>query len=61
LIRPQHQLNIVERKIVTTWGQCLFPIFCFMKKSQDLKGQMKFEITPNIPAIAGDGHAYGVA
>jgi hypothetical protein len=27
----------------------------FFVKSQDPKGQMKFEQTPNIPAIAGDG------
>ena len=30
-------------------------------KSQDPKSQMKFERTPGIPAIAGDGLAYGVA
>jgi hypothetical protein len=33
----------------------------FFVKSQDPKGQMKFERTPAIPAFAGDGLAYGVA
>jgi hypothetical protein len=58
-INPQHQMNFVERKIVTAWGPCRFPIF--FVKSQDPKGQMKFERTPAIPATAGDGLAYGVA
>jgi hypothetical protein len=30
-------------------------------KSQDPKGTMNFEETPDIPAIAGDGLAYGGA
>ncbi len=33
----------------------------FFVKSQDPKGQIKYERTPDIPAIAGDGLAYGVA
>jgi hypothetical protein len=59
LINPQHQLNFVGVKLVTAWGQFGFPIF--FVKSQDPKGQMKFERTPAIPAIAGGGLAYGVA
>ncbi len=35
--------------------------YFFIVKSQDPKGQMKFEWTPDIQAIAGDGLAYGVA
>jgi hypothetical protein len=30
-------------------------------KSQDPKGKMKFERTPDTPVIAGDGITYGVA
>ncbi len=30
-------------------------------KSQDPKGKMKFEQTPDIPVIAGDGITHGVA
>jgi hypothetical protein len=37
---------------------CQLPVF--FVKSQDPKGQMKFERTPDIPANAGDGLAYGV-
>jgi hypothetical protein len=33
----------------------------FFCESQDPKGKMKFERTPDLPAIAGDGPAYGVA
>ncbi len=32
----------------------------FFVKSQDPKGKMKFERTPDIPVIAGDGITYGV-
>jgi hypothetical protein len=39
-------------------GRALF--LFFLVKSQDPKGKMKFERTPDIPAIAGDGLAYGV-
>jgi hypothetical protein len=35
-----------------------FYFFCEEPRS---KGQMKFEQLPDIPAIAGDGIAYGVA
>ena len=42
------------------WGPNQFPIFFFVK-SQDPKGTMKFERTPDIPVIAGDGITYGVA
>jgi hypothetical protein len=35
-------------------------LFCF-EKSQDPKGKMKLERTQDIPVIAGDGIAYGVA
>jgi hypothetical protein len=41
------------------WGQNQFPIF--FVKSQDPKGTTKFEQTPDIPVIAGDGITYGVA
>jgi hypothetical protein len=34
--------------------------FCFVK-SQDPKGKMKFERTPAVPVIAGDGITYDVA
>jgi hypothetical protein len=55
-------LNFDERKVVTASfiGACAGFLFFFVK-SQDPKGQMKFERTPDIPAIAGDGLAYGVA
>ncbi len=48
------------------WGKncnCLgaVPISFFFVMSQDPKGKMKFERTPAIPAIAGDGLVYGVA
>ena len=62
MICPQSQLNFVVRKIVTAsfvGGSAGF-LFVFVK-SQDPKGQMKFEQTPDIPAIAGDGLAYAVA
>jgi hypothetical protein len=32
----------------------------FLVKRQEPKGQMKFEQSPDIPAIAGDGLAYAV-
>jgi hypothetical protein len=41
------------------WGQYLVP--CFFVKSQDPKGKMKFEQTPDIPVIAGAGITYGVS
>ncbi len=41
------------------WGPYRFPIF--FVKSQDPKGKMKFERTPEIPVIAADGITYGVA
>ncbi len=41
------------------WGPYRFPFF--LVKSQDPKGKMKFEPTPDIPVIAGDGITYGVA
>jgi hypothetical protein len=50
LIRTQHPLNFVER--------IPFPIFIVMSQAKDL---MKFERTPDIPAIAGDDLAYGMA
>jgi hypothetical protein len=63
----QHSIDsstaiFVERKTVTALcvGGCLFPIFFFVK-SQDLKGKMNFERTPDIPVTAGDGITYGVA
>ncbi len=40
-------------------GGRLFPFF--VVKSQVLNGKMKFELTPDIPVIAGDGITYGVA
>ncbi len=52
----------VERKVVTALcvgGQTGFLLF--FVKSQDPKGTMKFERTPDIPLIAGDGITYGVA
>ncbi len=52
----------VERKVVTALcvgGQTGF-LFFFVK-SQDPKGTMKFEWTPDIPVIAGDSITYGVA
>ena len=60
--RTQHPLNFVEGKTVTAYfvgGRAGF-LFFFVK-SQDPKRQMKFERTPDIPAIADDGLAYGVA
>ncbi len=51
----------VERKVVTALcvgGRTGFPFFV---KSQDPKGKMKFERTPDIPVIAGDGITSGVA
>jgi hypothetical protein len=62
LIHPQHQLNLIERKIVSAsfvGGHASF-LFFFVK-SQDPKGQMKFQQVPAIPAIAVDGLAHGVA
>jgi hypothetical protein len=41
-------------------GAVLVSYFVLVK-SQDPKGKMKFEQTPDMPAIAGDGLAYGVA
>ncbi len=35
--------------------------YFFFVKSQDPKGTMKFEQTPDIPVIAGDGITYGAA
>ncbi len=52
----------VERKVVTALcvgGRNGF-LFFFVN-SQDPKGKMKFERTPDIPVIAGDGITYGVA
>ncbi len=38
------------------------PVFYFVfVKRQDPKSLMKFERTPDIPAIAGDGLVYGVS
>ena len=37
------------------------PSFYFFFEEPSSKGQMKFERLPDIPAIAGDGIAYGVA
>jgi hypothetical protein len=48
-----------SEKTVTAWGPNRFPIF-FGEEPRS-KGPMKFERTPNIPAIAGDSLAYGVA
>ncbi len=62
MIRPQHLLIFVESKVVTAsfvGGRAGF-LFIFVK-SQDPKGKMKFERTPDIPVIAGDGITYGVA
>jgi hypothetical protein len=62
LIRPHHQWNFVERKLVTALcvgGSAGF-LFSFCEEPSS-KGQMKFERLPDIPAIAGDGIAYGVA
>jgi hypothetical protein len=62
LIRQQHRLIFVERKVVTALcvgGRTGF-LFFFVK-SQDPKGKMKFEQTPDILVIAGDGITYGVA
>ncbi len=36
------------------------PGFYFFCEEPSSKGQMKFELLPDIPAIAGDGIAYGV-
>ncbi len=55
----------VERKVVT--AICVGAVIgstgflFFFVKSQDPKGKMKFERTPDIPVIAGDGISYGVA
>jgi hypothetical protein len=54
-------LNLAERKVVTAsfvGGSACF-LFIFVKR-QDPRGQMKFERTPDVPAIAGDGLASGV-
>jgi hypothetical protein len=60
LIRPQHRLNFVERKVVTAFLLGAVPLsYFFLVKSQDPKGKMKFERTPDIPVIAGDGIVYG--
>jgi hypothetical protein len=51
-----------ERKVVTALcvgGSAGFLLF--FVKSQDPKGKMEFERTPDIPVIAGDGITYGVA
>jgi hypothetical protein len=60
-------LDLVGRKFVSAfcvWGSAGFLLF-FVKRQDPYfdsipKGQMKFEQTPDIPAIAGDGLAYGV-
>ncbi len=65
LIRPQYRLIFVERKVATAsfvgarGTPCRYPFF--FVKSQDPKGKMKFERTPDIPVIAGDVIIYGVA
>jgi hypothetical protein len=62
LIRSHHRLIFVERKVVTAsfvGGHAVTLYFCV--KSQDPKGKMKSERTPDIPVIAGDGITYGVA
>jgi hypothetical protein len=62
LIRPQHQLIFVGRKVVTAsfvGGSAV--ILFFFVKSQDPKGTMKFERMPDIPVITGDGITYSVA
>ncbi len=54
--------DFVGRKVVTALcvvGRASFLIF--FVKSQDPKGKMKFERTPDIPVIAGDVITYGVA
>ncbi len=51
----------VERKVLTALcvgGRTGFLFFCEEPRS---KGKMKFERTPDIPVIAGDGITYGVA
>jgi hypothetical protein len=61
-IRPQHQSIFVEGKVVTALcvgGQTGF-LFFFVK-SQDPKGTIKFELTPDIPVIESDGITYGVS
>jgi hypothetical protein len=54
-------LIFVERKVVTALcvGSHTGFLILFVK-SQDPKGKMKFERTPDIPVIAGDGITYGV-
>ncbi len=37
------------------------PVFHFLCEEPRSKDQMKFEQLPDIPAISGDGIAYGVA
>jgi hypothetical protein len=46
-------------KLPLLLGAVQFPIL--LVKCQDPKGKMKFERTPDIPVIAGDGITYGVA
>jgi hypothetical protein len=54
-------LSFVERKfVIASWGPCQFPIL-FLVNRQDPKGKMNFEPNPDIPVIAGDSLAYGVA
>ncbi len=57
LIRTKHQLSLDERKVVTSCGSSA-SFLLFLVKSQDPRGKMKFDWTPDIP---GDGLAYGVA
>ncbi len=55
-----HSINVIERKLVTVsfvGGRACFLLFCEEPRSNC---QMMFERTPDIPAIAGDGLAYGV-
>jgi hypothetical protein len=55
-------IDFVERKVVTAsfvGGRAVI-LFVFVK-SQDPKGKMKVERTPDIPVIEGDGITYGVA
>ncbi len=56
-----HSINWISlRENCNCLGEVQVSLFFFVK-SQDLKGQMKFKWTPDIPVIAGDGLAYGVA
>ncbi len=51
----------VERKAVTALCVGGRTGFLFFVKSQDPKGKRKFELTPDILVIAGDGISHGVA